>query len=294
MTFVGLNILFISILYVVGERLYIKGLTKNSGKNKTKISYDLDDYKTDKRGTLFSFIKRERINVLRSPIYTLNTVVINLLVPIIMIATFLISNNGNLDLSKRLLIDFNNGGVLLIGITMIFFLSTMGGTSASSSAISREGKEAWFMKAIPVNLKKQVDAKVYFASIIDLVAALFVEIFIISMIKTPWYYLILVNVPFILLVLIKNYIGILLDLKNPKLVWNDEAEAVKQNLTVLVGTIISFAIIGIMSFVSVLCFVININVYLVFLVFTIVMVVCYILLALYIKKNQVKLFSKVG
>jgi len=294
MTFIGLNILFMFILYCLGDFLYIKGLTKDSGHKKENSKYEMKKYKFNKGGVLLSLIKKEWVNISRTPIYMLNIVVTNLLVPFILFISFAISNWGQLKTGFNFSLDFNNGGVYLIGVVIIFFLSTMGGTTGSGSAISREGKEAWVMKVVPVDLKTQIDAKIYFYTLIDLIVALAIEALVMIVLKAPWYYLVMVNIPLILMILIINYISVLLDLRRPKLAWSDEAEPLKQNFTVMIGIIISMLMVTILSLLGVLLFISNVNVYLIFLLFTLVVVICYILLVLYIKKNQVKLFNKVG
>ena len=73
----------------------------------------------------------------------------------------------------------------------------------------------------------------------------------------------------------------------------DESEAVKQNMTVFVGMLLSMIIPVIVAIPGVLIYSMNLNVYLVFLVFAITSLLCYILMAIYIKKNENKLFDEV-
>lgn len=293
MTFIGLNVLFMAILYFLGDLLYIKGLTKDNGYKKEKKNIE-EVYKEETGGILKFLIKKEWLSITRTPIYMLNIVIMNLLMPIVFLLTFIISYNQELSSGFNNMINFNNAGIYFIVVSIVFFLSTFGGTTGSSSAISREGKSAYIMKSIPVSLKTQIDAKVYFSTIIDMVVAVLIEIPFMLLLNIPWWYIIVVNVPLLFLVLIINYISVLLDLKKPKLTWSDESEAIKQNFTVMIGIIISMVIITILVLCGALLWNSNFNIYLAFLLFTIAMVVCYILLALYVKKNQIKLFSKVG
>ena len=76
MTFLGFNILAMIILYFLGEKFYLKGLTKNSGTKKEKKSLD-QVYSKDSGGIMKALIKKEWKIIKRTPVYMLNIVVLN-------------------------------------------------------------------------------------------------------------------------------------------------------------------------------------------------------------------------
>jgi ABC-2 type transport system permease protein len=287
-TFVGLNLLSVIILYFLGEALYIKGLTKDAGAKKEKQSIE-KIYKKEKGGVMLTLLKKEWRIIRRTPVFMLNIVVINLIFPILFIITYLIAPEG-----KELLdIDFNNPGVYLIVCAITIFMCEVPGATGSSSAISREGKAAKYMKLIPVNIKTQIDAKVCFSFILDIICAVITELCLVFVFDIPWVYLLLINIPLVFIILTFNYVHVLWDLRNPKVNWSDESESVKQNMTVLIGMLLSFVLAGIIAAVGVLLFNSNLSIYLVFLIFTLISIMCYILMAIYIKKKDIKLFDKV-
>ena len=288
MTFLGFNILAMIILYFLGEKFYLKGLTKNSGTKKEKKSLE-KIYSKDSGGIMKALIKKEWKIIKRTPVYMLNIVVLNLIFPILFVITYLIAPEEEIIGN----IDFENSGVYLIVVALIVFMCEFCGSTGSSSAISREGKNATFMKTIPVSLKKQIDAKVYFSFALDLIVVAITEVCAIFMFKIPYIYLLLVNLPLVFIVLVSNYINVLLDLKRPKISWNDESEAVKQNMTVLIAMMMSMLLAAILAVFGILLLNTNVNIYLTSFVFTIVAILCYILVVIYIKKKETKLFDKV-
>lgn len=291
-TFIGINLLAMIILYFVGDKLYIKGLTKSSGNKKNKVDIS-SSYNYEKGTTLTMLMRKEWRSICRTPIYMLNIVIMNILMPVVLIITFLISYSQTKAEFAALNVDFSSSSVYLIIICAVMFMSTLGGAVGSSSAISREGKDAIYMKVFPIDLKKQIDAKVYFATLLDVVVALIAEIPFMIMLKIPLYYLLIVNIPLLFMILLLNYINVLLDLRKPKLAWSDEAEAVKQNITSLIGVVITLLVSGFIAVLAVLLWNNPVNIFVTFLIFTSTMVLCYILMAIYIKKNANKLFSKV-
>lgn len=287
-TFIGFNILALVILYILGEVFYVKGLMKDGGSKKEKKSIE-EIYKSDKGGVMLSLMKKEWKTVVRTPVFMLNIVVMNIIFPILFLVTLVISPSE----SNFKGIDFNNAGVYLISFAIILFMCSFCGATGGTSAISREGKAAKYMKVFPVSLKKQIDAKVMISFLIDIFVAVIAEIGVIFVFEMPFIYLLLINIPLIPFILTINYFYVLMDLKRPKINWDDESEAIKQNVTVFVGMLLSMIIPVIVAIPGVLIYNMNLNVYLVFLVFAITSLLCYILMAIYIKKNENKLFDEV-
>ena len=294
MTFIGLNILFMFILYIVGDKLYIRGLTKNGGTIANKKVEIEEVYKSSKGGHFRELLKKEWLIIKRTPIFMLNVVVINLIFPLIFAISFLFAfSSEGIDVSElTALIDFNNSGVLFITIGILMFLCAM--ACATSSSISRDGSSAMYIKSMPIGFKKQLDAKVCFSFILDVSVLLIVETVCMFIFDVPIKYLILVNVPLCLTILITSYIALILDLLKPRLNWKDESEAVKQNFNVFISSIINIAMCVLFIVLGILLLNSNINIYLIFTITSVILLVMYILINIIVRKNQVKLFSKVG
>ena len=59
MTFIGFNVLFMVVLYYLGDLLYIKGLTKNNGNSKERKTASEEKYKSNGDSVMLSLIKKE-------------------------------------------------------------------------------------------------------------------------------------------------------------------------------------------------------------------------------------------
>ena len=144
-----------------------------------------------------------------------------------------------------------------------------------------------------ISLKKQLDAKVYFSMIIDRVVILFIEGMLMFVVKAPLYFWGMLAVVDALVLLINNYICLILDLRSPKLDWSEESEAVKQNLNVFWGTMLSLALSGAMIGAGLIILDSNVNILLIFAITSVILLSIYILINLVVKKYQLKLFNKV-
>ena len=172
------------------------------------------------------------------------------------------------------------------------FLSSA--SSSTSSAISREGNSARILKTLPISLKTQLDAKVYFAMIFDLIGLVALEGVAVVTLNIPVYYFLIVDVPIIILMLIVNYLSILIDLRKPRLDWVEESEAVKQNFNVFVSMILTVLVGVVFVVLGVFLFDKNINIYLTFTIISVLLLATYVGLMIFINKNQNRLFNKVG
>ena len=128
-------------------------------------------------------------------------------------------------------------------VLVISFLvgSFMGGINMiSSTAISREGTNAYFMKFIPVPVETQAFAKAACGIIISAVSGWLLLIPLHLVLSYPIYLDLIFVVGSLVSVIMTNLFGILIDLLRPKLVWEQEAAAVKQNLNGVISILLSF------------------------------------------------------
>ena len=112
----------------------------------------------------------------------------------------------------------------------------------ASSSFSREGASFWITKIIPYSLKQQAFVKALFSTSISIMGIIinclifkvyfnygFIQIGVISFVG-------------ILFAALWNLIGVLIDMKRPKLEWTNETEAIKQNVNVVLSILLCIAI----------------------------------------------------
>jgi ABC-2 type transport system permease protein len=228
----------------------------------------------------------------------LNIVVIIFLMPIIFISSFAIglSSGGadTLGLSPEMVNGYldNSVAYLIVLVVCAFFTSF---SVAASTSISREGSNAWVMKAIPVSAFKQVNVKVLFASILDFIGVVIAAIIPVVMFEIPLYYVACVLVPITLIIFILNYFNIYLDLKKPKIRWSEDVVAVKQNMNALFSILFTFAVSAILGIAAyfIYDYKININVVVLSGIITFVCVIILTLIICAFKANEKNLLKNV-
>lgn len=294
--FISFNFIALLIVYLIADKLYLKTLIATRGHNKKMESIETF-VKVKKRSTFVSLLQKEWLVVKRTPVFMLNIVVIVFLMPIILLMSFIIgysSENSLMALDASVVNSYlSNPLVYLIILTIGLFFTSF--SLAASTSISREGNSAWVMKTIPLSAFKQINAKVFFAVVLDLIGVILVAIVPIVVLKIPFYYIIAVFLPIFIIVIILNYFNIYLDLRKPKVKWSDESVAVKQNMNSLLSILLTMAISVIFGLLAFVFYRYNIAIN-VLLLSGIISVVCGIILAFVIylfKKNENKLLDNV-
>ncbi len=171
--------------------------------------------------------------MIRTPIYLLNNISTVVLMPVIFlgsIMTGLSSQDEGIQMIKS--IPWSQPSVLAYviaaGAAVGLFMSSL--NLITVTAISREGTNVYFMKFIPMSYFKQIQAKVFSGLIISSLGIILMLIPFGIVLKIPPLSLALAFCAALLSGVFINYLGIIVDMIHPKLVWEQEAAAVKQNI----------------------------------------------------------------
>ena len=163
-----------------------------------------------------------------------------LLMPIIMTVSFAVAfevEGGPQGFGFQALIqDLQNQSLgnpiaLLAILGIVMFICSMNMTS--SSAISRMGKSAGFVKTIPVKGTTIIYSKLFIGTILGSVVGLAMTILLCVLGIINVFDSILLFILICSLNLLDNNIGLIFDLKKPILNWDNENMAVKQNLNTI-------------------------------------------------------------
>jgi ABC-2 type transport system permease protein len=136
------------------------------------------------------------------------------------------------------------GQVILMAVIVgasVFLAST---NAITATSLSREGKEFFISKYIPLSYQQQIKAKLmsgYLFGFIGAVLMLIAAIILIPMDAGIIGMTLAVSLTAIVPVL---EIGLLIDIFQPKLDWDNEQKAVKQNLNVIWSMLISILVGG--------------------------------------------------
>lgn len=133
-------------------------------------------------------------------------------------------------------------GLFLAGGISGFFLGSMNGICATT--FSREGRNIDFIKIIPLSMSKQIDARLIVGLFFSMISALLMLIAFHYIFSYAWYYDLAYIGGALLSSILVNLISILIDGIHPKLDWEDETGAVKQNFNVMGELFVSWLILG--------------------------------------------------
>jgi ABC-2 type transport system permease protein len=236
--FLFISLAALGILLLLGEVLYFKGvigISEASSKRKKLSKKELDE-STTQNSMLKSYIAKELKLLFRTPAYFMNCVLMNFLFPII----FLIPVFSQPEIAKslgtvRYIIKGGNvpGYILSMAFGFMMFIAVSNPTA--STAISREGQNIFVCKYLPVSYKKQIMAKVLSSIILNCIGLGLMIILAMVILLPPVYMLVQLLIMAALITLFASFMGIFIDLNFPKLGWDNEQRAVKQNMNVIIS-----------------------------------------------------------
>lgn len=235
------------VFLLIAQKLYLRGVVGSSSKGKIKHKKIDLSKRIVKNSMSKAYISKEIKILLRNPIFFMQCVLPSVLMPIIILISFIagISNEENMrqmqaEIAK---VNLNTIYTVLIITGIVQFFSMI--IYVSTTAISRDGQSAIFMKYIPISLYKQIKYKAMPNFILIMLSTILVLTIGITFFKIPAIPLIFSIIICILTGIIHSYLGILIDLKRPKLEWDTEYAVVKQNINLLWPMLISAILAGI-------------------------------------------------
>ena len=245
-----------------------------------------------KTSTLKSYVKKEFKMLVRTPMFFMQCILPTVVLPIVLCMPFAmnINNLETLDmppLEELKLLAMTKEGISVI-IIIIQFLYLMNVTQVT--AVSRDNKNSIFMKHIPVSLEKQCTYKLIPGIILNIIPTIYAVLVLLFVLDFTIFDTLAVFITLLIINILESYMLILVDLKRPKINWDSETTVVKQNMNILIGyfiqiimcVIIISAIVMIGDTILNSLFIVNIG-----------MILACLLVKQYIRKNEVKLFSKI-
>ena len=134
--------------------------------------------------------------------------------------------------------------VVMFGV--IAFASFM--TSITSSMISLEGKSFSILKSLPVQPFKIVFYKIVAALVIMIPCILIGDVIVFIRFKFDFLSIILLLIASLLLPFLSELIGILANLKYPKMDATNDTEVVKQSMSSMISVFIGLGVVGLTIF----------------------------------------------
>ena len=231
--YLAVNAVWIIIMLLLSEVLYFKGvigMTSSGSRANTKHSADVIQTCRVHNPGFSYFLKEVRI-LLRTPIFFSNCIIVNFLWPVLIYAVIkLLPYNITISSlgAKYASGDINIRVFFLFGTVALSVIVTAL-NSLSSNAISREGKHFSFMKYIPVPYKTQWNVKVWVGILFPVLGVFIYYIPLFILMHMPLGDSLLYLGISLLSVCLIAYLGIYIDSNQPKLIWDDELSALREN-----------------------------------------------------------------
>lgn len=229
--FLGISFVSIGLMIYLAERIFFDGLIGNiEVVAKERKARDLTRSVAVMKPYL-AIAKKELLMLVKTPVYLLNSIGGVIIVPIILVMPILMGDES-MDTITSLISDYPHF-VNLITIGIIVVLAMV--NSIGPTTFSREGKNLWIQRVLPIRARDQVLGRVLSSLAVQLLGILVLisAIYIINRIKAADILIItslglVGSIPM-------TQLGMVVDIARPMLDWDNPQRAMKQNFNVLVA-----------------------------------------------------------
>ena len=249
--FIAVNVCVAVVFTYAFSRIYFK---VNSRSKIVKISKHHKKGRVRTRGVMKALMTKEVGKFTSSPVFLINAG-FSLVLYVVAIALIVINLDGTLGMLAQMGIGMSTDDVLnlmpVILAGLIIFSALM--TSITCSMISLEGRTINLLKSMPVSAFKIVMAKVLVAVLI--VVPVFIIGDIVMFVKFNfdiWQILIILALSIVMPV-VAEVMGIIINLKNPKMDAENDTEVVKQSTSSLIAVFSGMVLSGMTIYVIFNC-----------------------------------------
>ncbi len=234
--FVATNVgLFVLMLLMLGSVYYKINSRVKIVKTNT-VSYE---YNLKINQPLVALIKKEIGKFISSPVFLINAG-FGLVLFVVVVVLACVNMNATLDMISKMSFEISEDTIInympacLFGL--IFFTSMM--TSITSSMISLERKSFNVLKSLPTNSMMIIMAKVLAAVLVMIPILLIGDIVMMVRFNFNIWQILMIFASSITMPLVAELVGILVNLKYPKMNAQDDTEVVKQSMSSMVAVFV--------------------------------------------------------
>jgi len=238
--FASLSVLLFGGLMAGAQRLFYRGLvglSERSGGSTRRSKARTALKVSSGRHPVRAIFLRELRLMNRTPIFLLNGVLGVLMIPIVFALT-LSSSRSTSDSAAILRLMTTAKPVTTVLVTTMFVIVCATVSGVASSSFSREGRQFWISKIIPVDYRQQVLAKFihcWNVALLGIASATAVLIFRFQLPAGQWLPALALALPVTAFLTVLN---LAIDLARPLLDWISPQKAMKQNLNVLIAMLL--------------------------------------------------------
>lgn len=285
--FAGVSVVCIGAFIPIVAHNYTK-TNNRSVQGYKRTDFKLKDDKVKTRGTVKSLITLEIKKYFGFPGYVMNTLV-GPLMGTIMLVMILVFSNSEEGITS--LLEGYSEYVVLIAIALVCMFSTI--SPATSSTISLEGKNFWFLKTLPVPTSKILIAKTLVHILICIPFTIInVILFVWLLVPDVIYGLFIFLFPTLISILMAE-VGLFINLCLPKMQWENPIAVLKNSSAVLVTMIIGVVMLVLVGIVTALISIL-VNIYIGLIVGILMLVVLIIISTFVLKTAGIKKYNAIN
>lgn len=237
------NLIPLVLFIVISSRCYFKIIFNVKGQSTGKKRVKRNIYK--KRSKMYALVVKELRRYFSSSVYIFNTIFGLLLILVMTIVLCMQDNVTNMFFG----IKDNNIDMWVIYYGLVLFSLMM--CSITSSSISLEGRTINITRSLPISIKDIFISKIIYPYIIELPFIFVSEIIFFIRFKIGIMGILLIVIMSILSIALSGIIGLIINLKYPKLTAKNDTEVIKQSMSSTISIVINIFII----FLSIILFI---------------------------------------
>lgn len=238
---INFGVFAITILFISRVYFGINSNAKSVRRKKSNKSYTIRS-----ASPIRALIKKEFNRFINSTVFVTNAgfgLVLFILACILLTAKFNDVVNTIIEMEPTFTVDVIKGYLPVVLFGLVCFTSFM--TSITSSMISLEGKSLNILKSLPLKPYTIIKSKILTAILIMIPCILIGDIIIFIKFKFDLISIILILLASVLLPLLSETIGIIVNLKYPRMDAKNDTEVVKQSMSSAISVFIGMGLLGV-------------------------------------------------
>lgn len=238
--FIVINISILVVSIYILSLFYFKINSNLKEITKTKSKSNNKELKIKTNTKTISLIKKELNSFFNIPVFIVNAgfgMVLYIVMCIVIITKFdgiinMINSTGLINISVNLI--YNNMSLIIFLLISL----TAYTTSITSSMVSLEGKNINILKTLPLSVKKILRSKILACMLITTPVLVLGCIALIIRFKVNIINGVMLIILSVLIPLVNHFIGLIVNLKHPKLDFESPTDVIKQSASVFISSMI--------------------------------------------------------
>ena len=293
--FILINVVIFTTSIILLSKVYFKinsRLKKVTTTKKTKIK----DLNIIASSPTKSLIKKELNTFFKTPVFIINAgfaLILFIIISIIISIKFdsFLPILTNKETGIGLPTEVITGNLSIVILMLLLMASFM--TSITNSVISLEGRNINILKSLPISTKTILMSKIYSSLVLTTPLLVLGELILFIRFKINILEALLLLSLTILIPLVSHFIGLIVNLKYPKLDAENSAEVVKQSASSFISVMLGMVLFMI-SMIVIIKVIGKINSLILLLLVIVLFLIIDSILYLYLTKKSVKDFNKLS